>query len=224
MDQQLKECLENKELNYILPFLWLHGESHEELKEEILAIKNSGCLSFCAESRPYPAFCGEQWWEDFGFILKTAQELGMQVWLLDDKQFPTGYANGLIERKYPEKRRLHIAERHLDVIGPRKIDWMLLPFETEDRLISVCAVRRTGRDESLSDEVIPLKADASGRYNKAFERYRSEFLKANLTWILVAVVALFVVWQVAKRLLKKRRDAKLAAAAAVPVPKTPEEE
>lgn len=68
------------------------------------------------------------------------------------------------------------------------------------------------------------KADASGRYNKAFERRRSEFLKANLTWILIALAVLVVIWQVCKRLLRKRREAALAAATAVPIPKTPEEE
>lgn len=68
------------------------------------------------------------------------------------------------------------------------------------------------------------KADASGRYNKAFERRRSEFLKENLTWILIALVVLVVIWQVCKRLLRKRREAALAAATAVPIPKTPEEE
>ena len=72
MDIKLKECLENKQGSYILPFLWLHGESKERIKEEILAIKNSGIKEFCAESRPYEEFCKEQWWEDFGFILKTA--------------------------------------------------------------------------------------------------------------------------------------------------------
>lgn len=66
------------------------------------------------------------------------------------------------------------------------------------------------------------KADASARYNKAFERHRSEFLKENLTWILIAVVVLFVGWQVGKRWLNKRREAALATA--TPAPKTPEEE
>ena len=53
MDQKINECLTNRHGSYILPFLRLHGEPHERLYEEILAIKNSGISEFCAESRPY---------------------------------------------------------------------------------------------------------------------------------------------------------------------------
>ena len=119
MDQRIKENLEGMHGSYILPFLWLHGEPQERVKEEILAIKNSGIRAFCAESRPYKAFGKESWWEDFGFILKTAKELDMKVWLLDDRHFPTGYANGWLEA--PERAHLRkklVRERVADVVGP----------------------------------------------------------------------------------------------------------
>ena len=119
MDHRIKENLQGRHGSYILPFLWLHGEPQERVKEEILAIKNSGIRQFCAESRPYEDFGKEAWWEDFGFILKTAKELDMQVWLLDDRKFPTGYANGYLEA--PEKAHLRkklIRERVSDVVGP----------------------------------------------------------------------------------------------------------
>lgn len=75
MDHRIIENCENRQGSYIFPFLWLHGESHERLKEEILAVKNCGLKEFCAESRPYDAFCQEKWWDDFAFILKTARDL-----------------------------------------------------------------------------------------------------------------------------------------------------
>ena len=77
MFQNLQDCLMGKTRNYHLPFLWLHGESKERIREEIIAIRNSGIYEFCAESRPYDAFCQDPWWEDFGYILQTAKELGM---------------------------------------------------------------------------------------------------------------------------------------------------
>lgn len=158
MNKQLKECLENKEFNYILPFLWLHGESHERLKEEILAIRRSGCNSFCAESRPYPDFCGAQWWEDFGFILKTARELGMQVWLLDDNKFPTGNANGAIANKYPELRKRLLRCEKVDVLGPQEDVALLCDsyFSKGDRLIAAVAYRRTGNGLECGGEPIDL--------------------------------------------------------------------
>ena len=79
---------------YILPFLWIHGETHERLDEEIGAVYGAGIREFCLESRTHEQFGREQWWVDMGFVLRRARELGMRVWLLDDKRFPSGYANG----------------------------------------------------------------------------------------------------------------------------------
>lgn len=119
MDKRMQENLAGQHGSYILPFLWLHGEPQERVREEILAIKASGIREFCAESRPYKDFGKDAWWEDFGFILKTAKELDMKVWLLDDRHFPTGYANGYLEA--PERAHLRkklIRERVADVVGP----------------------------------------------------------------------------------------------------------
>lgn len=58
------------------------------------------------------------------------------------------------------------------------------------------------------------KADASARYNRAFERYRSQWLKEHLTGILIlAVVLIAGVWGL-KKLLRRRKQKKLAAASA----------
>ena len=87
MDTRLKENIDGVGANYILPFFWQHGESHDELRREIDAIYNSGIRAFCAESRVYEKFAEEPWWHDFGFMLEEAKKRGMQVWLLDDKHF-----------------------------------------------------------------------------------------------------------------------------------------
>ena len=121
MDKKLQDCLNGNHDSYILPFLWLHGEPKERVKEEILAIKNSGINEFCAESRPYEKFCQDRWWDDFGFILKTAKELDMNVWLLDDKAFPTGYANGYLEREEnAHLRKKLVRELQIEAVGPMK--------------------------------------------------------------------------------------------------------
>ena len=49
MDQSLFECLNGKHGSYILPFLWLHGEEKERIKEEILAIRARGIYEFCGQ-------------------------------------------------------------------------------------------------------------------------------------------------------------------------------
>ena len=121
MDRKIKECLLNEQDSYILPFLWLHGEPKERVRAEMLAIKNSGINELCAESRPYEKFCQDEWWEDFGFILKTARELDMGVWLLDDRAFPTGYANGYLEKEEnAHLRKKLLREFQIEALGPTK--------------------------------------------------------------------------------------------------------
>ena len=152
MEKRLLECLENKHGDYILPFLWLHGEPKERIREEILAIKNSGINEFCAESRPYERFCLDEWWDDFGFILKTAKELNMRVWLLDDKKFPSGYANGYLEA--PERAHLRkklIREEQAEVVGPMKCAKVLSGGRLieNEKIIGVVAYRQNGHSEEL---------------------------------------------------------------------------
>ena len=152
MDIKIKECLENKHDSYILPFLWLHGEPKERVREEIIAIKNSGIREFCAESRPYEEFCKEQWWDDFGYILETARELDMKVWLLDDRAFPTGYANGYLEKEENADlcKRL-IREFQIEVAGPMKSAKLYVGgrvYEGE-QVLQIVAYRHEGTGESL---------------------------------------------------------------------------
>ncbi len=152
MNKQINDCLKGRHGSYILPFLWLHGEPQERLYEEIVAIKNSGIKEFCAESRPYVNFCKEQWWEDFGFILKTAKELDMKVWLLDDRHFPTGYANGWLEDdSRAHLRKVLIRQRQADVKGPLKnVTVTVSPWMNPgigEEIISVIAYKRIGEPE-----------------------------------------------------------------------------
>lgn len=147
MDKKLQDCLNGNHNSYILPFLWLHGEPKERVKEEILAIKNSGINEFCAESRPYEKFCQDQWWDDFGFILKTAKELDMNVWLLDDKAFPTGYANGYLEREEnAHLRKKLVRELQIEAVGPMKNAKFFVGGRVNEgeKIISVVAYKHRG--------------------------------------------------------------------------------
>ena len=49
------------------------------------------------------------------------------------------------------------------------------------------------------------KADASGRYNRAFERYRSQWLKAHLNVILLITAVLIAGTWCAKRVIRRKK-------------------
>lgn len=62
--------------------------------------------------------------------------------------------------------------------------------------------------------VYAKKADASGRYNKAFERYRSQWLREHLTQLLIGIVLIVIgVWCL-KRCIRKKQAAALGTAKA----------
>ena len=149
--EAIEQCLAGQESkNRIFPFLWVHGEPHSRLQEEMDAIYNCGLRAFCVESRPHPHFCEAGWWEDLGFILQYAKQRDMQVWVLDDKHFPTGYANAAIEKKYPHLRRKCVRVACIDVAGPVKDGCCLLPqLDEDEKVLSVCAFRRTGNGEDV---------------------------------------------------------------------------
>lgn len=160
MDQKLKDCLSGQTGSYILPFFWQHGESQARLLEELEAISRTGVREFCVESRPYEAFGSDQWYTDFGFLLKEAQKRNMRVWLLDDKEFPTGYANGYLrDSSRKDLRKGLIREEHLDVAGPMEGAALLADRavkEDEERLLAVIAYRRSGEEDRLCGEPLDL--------------------------------------------------------------------
>jgi len=163
MNKALQDNLDGKTGNYILPFFWQHGESMEVLEKEIEAIYNSGIKAFCVESRIYEKFCEGPWWRDFEFILNQAQKRQMQVWLLDDRCFPTGFANGLIQKKYPHLRKWLIRESHVDVAGPAGEIVMLanawLNPAYEESILSCVAIRRSGIGEEITGKPVDLTAN-----------------------------------------------------------------
>lgn len=167
MDQKLKECLSDQIGSYILPFFWQHGEPQQRLLTELEAIAQSGIREFCVESRPYEAFGQEQWYEDFGFLLREAKKRNMRVWLLDDKAFPSGYANGYLQDPaLAHLRKGLLRETHVDVMGPMEGASLLADRMSEkdnESLLAVIAYRRSGEGEALCGEPVFLTRRDKGR-------------------------------------------------------------
>ncbi|RTE08382.1 glycosylhydrolase-like jelly roll fold domain-containing protein [Paenibacillus whitsoniae] len=172
MSKRLKEVLEGQEHNYILPFLWQHGEEESAIREEIARVHESGIGAVCIEARPHPDFLGSKWWTDMDIIMDEARKRGMKVWLLDDDHFPTGHAAGKVKDAPEELHRKFLADRYIDTLGPAKgtsllLDTLLMrglrptishPERATGRnkLISVVAVRRDPSNGELLDESIDI--------------------------------------------------------------------
>jgi hypothetical protein len=159
LNERLKAVLENRGGNYLLPFFWLHGAEEGVLRETMARISDAGAGAVCVESRPHPDFAGPKWFRDMDVILEEAGRLGMRVWLLDDKAFPTGSAAGLIKSKYPQHSRLFAYHHAVDALGPMKgASFLIGPLlrDPAERVVSVTASRRTGIGLGLSGDMLDL--------------------------------------------------------------------
>lgn len=114
--ESIMEILEGKYNNHIMPLFWQKGEDKESIERYVRAMKESDIHSFIVESRPFPNFCGDQWWNLMDDIIEIAKKYDMKVWIFDDSHFPTGYANGLVE-KSPQYGKRVLKHRIINING-----------------------------------------------------------------------------------------------------------
>ncbi len=139
--ERLQTLLQGNVTSHILPFLWMKGEDNATIREELDKIEECGIREICLESRPHPDFCGKGWWENLDFIMPEARKRGMKVWILDDDKFPTGHANGGFI-KHPEKKKVYLAERHMDIMGPCRSGAVLVEnfMQPDGKLLGILAL------------------------------------------------------------------------------------
>ena len=155
----IEQVLAGTSENHIAPFLWVHGEEHEEYRKTIEAMHEAGIGALCIEARPHPDFNGEGWFSDIAFILKICKALDMKVWLLDDSHFPTGYADGAVMKYHPERRKRYLKLQTFDVMGPlagSQLDLKYALMDPEAEVLAVIAERRSDDDTPIVSDTIDL--------------------------------------------------------------------
>lgn len=164
--------------SHLLPFLWIRGEDDATLRQYVDVIHKANCNAFCVESRPHPDFCGEQWWHDMDILLEEAQKRDMQVWILDDSHFPTGYANGALKEGKVDLCRQSVFCHQLRYQGrarniclpleklktppkyPQKFIWKLAEMQLgekrkfdDDQVFSITALGPNGQVQKIESDI-----------------------------------------------------------------------
>lgn len=161
----------------VVPFLWVRDEDEKTIEKEIDAIKALSINAFMIESRPRVLsesdFATESWFKRVGKILAYAQKLNMKVWLLDDKSFPTGSANGKINLKYPHLRAKQLKCIAIDIVLTGQPSFLLTGVKenSNDRIIYACL--------SSDNELTEIKCEGRERIVKVPNLtglYRAYFL------------------------------------------------
>ncbi len=138
---------------YLFPFLWLSGQTEDEIRRGMEDVAASGCSSVCVESRIHPDFLGETWWRDLDIVCDECKKRGMTFYVLDDTHFPSGYANGAA--KGTPWCRMMMTEEHMDVVGPKQDGYMLVKADNDSSmLVAVIAARKT--ENQLKEEFVDI--------------------------------------------------------------------
>ena len=102
------------------PLFWLHGdESRERLESYVQKVAESGNGGFTAESRPHRDWLGEGWYRDLAICLEAAKKHGLEMWIFDEKWWPSQMIGGKVPAQYATK--VLVAET-ADVDGPRAVE------------------------------------------------------------------------------------------------------
>ena len=141
------DVLHGQTPNALYPFLWVHGvESEEEQRREVQKIRESGIGGFCVEARPHKEFNGPGWFRDLALLLDEAKRTGMEMWILDDSHFPTGFADGAVKREHPELCKKFLCCKTLDYAGPMENMTAVLKYalrDPRDKILAVTLSRKT---------------------------------------------------------------------------------
>lgn len=141
MQKRLMEALAGQNGNHIIPFFWQHGENHDLLREGMEKIFSCGIRAVCLESRTHPDFLADGWWNDLEFLIQTAKELGMKLWILDDSHFPTGRCNDTISTDSPY-RKIVLTRCCVDAVGPMKAASFIAEVNQDEAIEAIVAGRR----------------------------------------------------------------------------------
>ena len=153
VEQQFRE-LPPEARRQIGPLFWLHGDdSKERLEMYVGKVAEGGNGAFTTESRPHNDWLGDGWWRDLSICLDAAKKQNLQMWIFDEKWWPSQAVAGKVLPRYAAKR-LEAATVELE--GPRA-------FEAEgyegDRYVAAIAGQVNAQGKIEGHTLIDLGPD-----------------------------------------------------------------
>lgn len=96
--------LPSKSRRFTGPLFWLHGdESKERLEFYVEKVAEGGNGCFTTESRPHVDWLGKGWFRDLEICLNAAKRHNLQMWIFDERWWPSGEVGGHVPQQYGSK-------------------------------------------------------------------------------------------------------------------------
>ncbi|MEA5014511.1 MAG: glycosyl hydrolase [Candidatus Limiplasma sp.] len=106
----------------IMPFWFWNGEmSYEEMEYQLREYYAKGMPGLYIHARfgirDYMPYLGEEWFDRVRFTIEKAQEIGLQVWVYDEYNWPSGTAGQSIQKDDPELTNVYLQLEQFDLPG-----------------------------------------------------------------------------------------------------------
>ena len=155
----LKEEFKNPSKDYRgAPFWsWNDRLDPKELARQIKEMKLSGMGGFFMHSREglETPYLSEEWMDCVKESVKTAKEVGMDIWLYDEDRWPSGFAGGLVAKRIGDEGRAKTLSVELvkDTVDPSD---SLISFRAKLNKDNLIEVKRTTEKTVLQNSEIGL--------------------------------------------------------------------
>jgi hypothetical protein len=100
------------------PLFWMHGdenETKERLESYLEKVAEGGNGCFTAESRPHSDWLGPRWFDDLEICLNKSKQLGLKMWIFDERWWPSQSIGGTVPPRYAAKS---LVAETIDANGP----------------------------------------------------------------------------------------------------------
>jgi hypothetical protein len=108
-----------------MPFWHINGkmtaEGVRQALEDAKSRSGFGGVAVLPVKKTEPAYLTDEYFERYEDIVRTAGELGMEVILYDDIDFPSGTAGGRLQAGYPQYTRKYLEKREYRVTGAGRV-------------------------------------------------------------------------------------------------------
>lgn len=153
----------------ILPFWFWNGEmSYDEIEYQLRQFKEKGCPGIYIHARfgvrEELGYMNEQWLDRCKFTLEKARELGLQTWIYDEYNWPSGTCGQTIMKDHPELTNVYLELCETDLPG----QYFMFMEGTDSRYndleqsepIYACAIRHEDMEKG-NYEVVDLMPSLS---------------------------------------------------------------
>ncbi len=94
----------SKEYGTIPFFVWNGKITRSDIDSYLLDFKEAGCGGVFIHARPglVTTYLTDEWFDLYRYTMKKGKELGINIWIYDEYNFPSGFAGGHVPAEMPE--------------------------------------------------------------------------------------------------------------------------